>query len=43
MADSPSEKITLGQYMWERLHQVGVDTIFGVPGSPPEAAVVQSV
>lgn len=28
----PSGKITLGQYMWERIHQVGVDTIFGVPG-----------
>ncbi|KAF2114526.1 thiamine diphosphate-binding protein [Lophiotrema nucula] len=27
-----SGKITLGRYMWERLHQVGVDTIFGVPG-----------
>ncbi|ORY12492.1 pyruvate decarboxylase [Clohesyomyces aquaticus] len=25
-------KITLGRYMWERIHQVGVDTIFGVPG-----------
>lgn len=28
----PSGKITLGRYMWERLHQIGVDTIFGVPG-----------
>ncbi|KAH7351452.1 pyruvate decarboxylase-like protein [Pyrenochaeta sp. MPI-SDFR-AT-0127] len=25
-------KITLGRYMWERIHQVGIDTIFGVPG-----------
>jgi pyruvate decarboxylase len=25
-------KITLGRYMWERIHQIGVDTIFGVPG-----------
>lgn len=25
-------KITLGRYMWERIHQVGADTIFGVPG-----------
>ncbi|KAF2738771.1 pyruvate decarboxylase-like protein [Polyplosphaeria fusca] len=25
-------RITLGRYMWERIHQVGVDTIFGVPG-----------
>ncbi|KAF1924583.1 pyruvate decarboxylase [Didymella exigua CBS 183.55] len=25
-------RITLGRYMWERLHQVGVETIFGVPG-----------
>ncbi|USP78278.1 Pyruvate decarboxylase [Curvularia clavata] len=25
-------KITLGRYMWERIHQLGVDTIFGVPG-----------
>ncbi|RMZ69949.1 pyruvate decarboxylase [Pyrenophora seminiperda CCB06] len=25
-------KITLGQYMWERIHQIGVDTVFGVPG-----------
>lgn len=32
MGESVSEKITLGRYMWERLHQVGVDTIFGVPG-----------
>ncbi|KAF2194959.1 pyruvate decarboxylase [Zopfia rhizophila CBS 207.26] len=24
--------ISLGRYMWERIHQVGVDTIFGVPG-----------
>ena len=32
MADPPSGKITLGRYMWERLHQVGVDTVFGVPG-----------
>jgi pyruvate decarboxylase len=28
----PSGKIPLGQYMWERIHQIGVDTIFGVPG-----------
>lgn len=28
----PAGKITLGQYMWERIHQIGVDTIFGVPG-----------
>lgn len=33
MGDSQSGKITLGRYMWERLHQVGVDTIFGVPGT----------
>lgn len=32
MGESTSEKVTLGRYMWERLHQVGVDTIFGVPG-----------
>jgi pyruvate decarboxylase len=32
MGDSPSGKITLGRYMWERIHQIGVDTIFGVPG-----------
>lgn len=32
MANPPSGKITLGRYMWERLHQVGVDTVFGVPG-----------
>ncbi|KAF3008541.1 hypothetical protein E8E13_006536 [Curvularia kusanoi] len=32
MAESTPEKITLGRYMWERLHQVGVSTIFGVPG-----------
>lgn len=32
MANSASGKISLGRYMWERLHQVGVDTIFGVPG-----------
>lgn len=25
-------KISLGRYMWERIHQIGVDTIFGVPG-----------
>lgn len=25
-------KIPLGRYMWERIHQIGVDTIFGVPG-----------
>ncbi|KAF9636700.1 Thiamine pyrophosphate enzyme TPP-binding protein [Lasiodiplodia theobromae] len=24
--------ITLGRYLWERLHQVGVNTILGVPG-----------
>ncbi|KAF2125761.1 pyruvate decarboxylase-like protein [Dothidotthia symphoricarpi CBS 119687] len=28
----PSGKISLGQYMWTRIHQVGIDTIFGVPG-----------
>lgn len=32
MATSLSGKINLGRYLWERLHQVGVDTIFGVPG-----------
>jgi pyruvate decarboxylase len=32
MADSTPEKITLGFYMWSRLHQVGISTIFGVPG-----------
>lgn len=32
MGDLPSGKITLGRYMWERIHQLGVDTIFGVPG-----------
>ncbi|KAF1958250.1 pyruvate decarboxylase-like protein [Byssothecium circinans] len=25
-------EITLGRYVWERIHQVGVDTIFGCPG-----------
>ncbi|PVH93205.1 pyruvate decarboxylase [Periconia macrospinosa] len=25
-------QITLGRYLWERLHQVGIDTIFGCPG-----------
>ncbi|KAF1935194.1 pyruvate decarboxylase [Clathrospora elynae] len=29
MADG---KISLGRYMWERIHQIGVETIFGVPG-----------
>lgn len=32
-SEGPSGKITLGRYMWERIHQVGVDTIFGVPGN----------
>jgi pyruvate decarboxylase len=32
MGDMPSGKITLGRYMWERIHQIGIDTIFGVPG-----------
>ncbi|KAF2824943.1 pyruvate decarboxylase-like protein [Ophiobolus disseminans] len=32
MGDLPSNKITLGRYMWERIHQIGTDTIFGVPG-----------
>ena len=32
MGDLASGKITLGRYMWERIHQIGVDTIFGVPG-----------
>ncbi|KAH7392009.1 pyruvate decarboxylase-like protein [Phaeosphaeria sp. MPI-PUGE-AT-0046c] len=32
MGDMASGKITLGRYMWERIHQIGVDTIFGVPG-----------
>jgi pyruvate decarboxylase len=32
MGDMPPGKITLGRYMWERIHQIGVDTIFGVPG-----------
>ncbi|KAF2024272.1 pyruvate decarboxylase-like protein [Setomelanomma holmii] len=32
MGEMPSGKITLGRYMWERIHQIGVDTIFGVPG-----------
>ncbi|OAL53040.1 pyruvate decarboxylase [Pyrenochaeta sp. DS3sAY3a] len=27
-----SSQITLGRYMWERIHQIGIDTIFGVPG-----------
>jgi len=27
-----TEKIPLGLYMWTRLHQVGINTIFGVPG-----------
>ncbi|KAF2199104.1 pyruvate decarboxylase [Delitschia confertaspora ATCC 74209] len=26
------ETIPLGRYVWERIHQVGIDTIFGVPG-----------
>ncbi|KAF1834448.1 pyruvate decarboxylase [Decorospora gaudefroyi] len=29
---NPPNKITLGHYMWSRLHQVGINTIFGVPG-----------
>ncbi|KAL6709251.1 hypothetical protein ACN47E_001658 [Coniothyrium glycines] len=32
MGEMPTGKISLGRYMWERLHQVGIDTIFGVPG-----------
>ncbi|KAH8707570.1 pyruvate decarboxylase-like protein [Phaeosphaeriaceae sp. PMI808] len=28
----PPGKITLGRYVWERIHQIGVDTVFGVPG-----------
>ncbi|KAJ4332108.1 hypothetical protein N0V95_009738, partial [Ascochyta clinopodiicola] len=32
MGDTDSGKISLGQYMWARLQQVGVETIFGVPG-----------
>ncbi|EAT80916.2 hypothetical protein SNOG_11872 [Parastagonospora nodorum SN15] len=32
MGEMPAGKITLGRYMWERIHQIGVDTIFGVPG-----------
>lgn len=32
MGDMTSTKITLGHYMWSRLHQLGIDTIFGVPG-----------
>lgn len=32
MGEMPTGKITLGRYMWERIHQIGVDTIFGVPG-----------
>ncbi|CAO2653085.1 Nn.00g024960.m01.CDS01 [Neocucurbitaria sp. VM-36] len=28
----PTGKITLGRYMWERVHQIGIDTVFGVPG-----------
>jgi hypothetical protein len=32
-SEGASGKITLGRYMWERIHQVGVDTIFGVPGN----------
>lgn len=28
----PTGKITLGRYLWERLHQIGIDTLFGVPG-----------
>ncbi|KAJ4362074.1 hypothetical protein N0V83_011016 [Neocucurbitaria cava] len=28
----PTGKITLGRYLWERIHQLGIDTIFGVPG-----------
>ncbi|KAI8941110.1 hypothetical protein NX059_002348 [Plenodomus lindquistii] len=32
MGDASSDKISLGHYMWTRLHQIGIDTIFGVPG-----------
>jgi pyruvate decarboxylase len=32
MGETPTGKITLGRYMWERIHQIGIDTIFGVPG-----------
>ncbi|KAJ4360824.1 uncharacterized protein N0V89_001391 [Didymosphaeria variabile] len=27
-----ANKISLGRYMWERIHQIGVNSIFGVPG-----------
>ncbi|KAF2449792.1 pyruvate decarboxylase [Karstenula rhodostoma CBS 690.94] len=27
-----ANKITLGRYMWERIHQIGITSIFGVPG-----------
>lgn len=32
MGDVTADKISLGQYMWTRLHQIGINTIFGVPG-----------
>ncbi|OAG06520.1 pyruvate decarboxylase-like protein [Paraphaeosphaeria sporulosa] len=27
-----ADRITLGRYMWERIHQIGCTSIFGVPG-----------
>lgn len=32
MGDSTTDQISLGLYMWTRLHQIGIHTIFGVPG-----------
>lgn len=32
MGDLPTGQITLGRYLWTRIHQIGCTTIFGVPG-----------
>ena len=31
-ANGHGETVALGRYLWERIHQVGVNHIFGVPG-----------
>lgn len=32
MTNGTSNTVALGRYLWERIHQVGVNHIFGVPG-----------
>ena len=32
MENGADATVPLGRYLWERIHQVGVNHVFGVPG-----------